>query len=245
MQYTLKDYYKRYRKFSRHTAQTAIAAARDAMEAGKPCYAINSPSNIYYNPSRNGRRWIENPSQGLRDKGFADEQGLRSIDHKGWFVDDLQSDVYRGQVFQLPAHKGKERFLAAFADPYNDAAYIDFSTVYDCAEDAARAADSMAEYTAEEERNYSEAYHQGSRYADLGAEVKESRSRCLALIREIKAQGKAFSPAICDTLKAHVRSYISDIKDAREKRDGLKNSTWTRYYAAFNEGAGEQIFKGV
>lgn len=117
--------------------------------------------------------------------------------------------------------------------------------------DAAIQADSIAEHEAEESREYDQAWQAGREYADLGEEVAHHRRDALALITEIKAvrlgvahleEEKSISiPAISATLREHVQSHISDIRDARKKRAELADSVWRDYHGAFNDGAGATV----
>ncbi len=82
--------------------------------------------------------WDESPE--LRNAGFADE--VVNLRHKGWFVsEEFQDEVARGVVFLLPHGK----FLAGIADPFNDGPHMLALETYSSKEDAARAADHIAE----------------------------------------------------------------------------------------------------
>lgn len=133
--------------------------------------------------------------------------------------------------------------------------YNDNPQDYDAARQAAHVADSMAQHAAEQEREYQSAYGAGSRYVDLGAQVDEWRKAILALGRDRRAaKGIGSYPAICDAVRKAMRDLISDISEARQEREKLREGAgigrestyafWTgdkRLRAAFNEGAGESI----
>ena len=250
MNYTLKDYFRRIRS-ARKTckAADAIRQAREWLESGKSPYKIPAPSPIYYNPAKDGCRWIENPENGLRVKGYADEMAQR-MNHKGWFIDDFQSEVYRGQVFQLPARDGKPRFLAGYEDAHgNDAAYIDFSAVFDDETEAAYAADRMAERDARETREYNEAWQAGSHYASLADDMKAEREdtrRLIAALREASPQAAVVTESaretICGVLRANIKRSLARLEKLRAERAALKANIWKDYSAAFNDGAGENVF---
>lgn len=92
-------------------------------------------------------RWHEKPEDTFRKVGFADEILPRFINHKGWYVDDFQSDVTRGVVFTLPSGRG---FLAACTDPWNKGpVIIDASWIIETKELAANAANDLARRYAE------------------------------------------------------------------------------------------------
>lgn len=102
----------------------------------------------------------------FRFVGFADEVEDARIRHTGWFGDDEGSghSMYRGVVFQIPARGGNTQYLAGVEWGEQGAkgrfetgrGWIDIGRgdIYESKEDAARAADSMAENAAEHEREY-------------------------------------------------------------------------------------------
>lgn len=250
MNYTLKDYYRRIRP-ARKTCKAvdAIRYAREYQASGKAPYYIDGRPSIFYNRANgDGCRWVEYPENGLRVKGYADEVAQR-IQHKGWFINDFQSEVYRGQVFQIPARNGLPRFLAGYEDAHgNNAALIDFSSFYDDETEAAYAADRMAERDAEKEREYNEAWQAGSRYAEAGEEIKQGRKaarRIIGALREAMKNTAPFTPetvkVICDNIRAGLRRELRGMQEAREERKELKSGVYRSQYEAFNEGAGENV----
>jgi len=83
---------------------------------------------------------------------YCDEvEGVR-IRHTGWFCDEYQDDKIRGIVARLPRGRG---FLAGWTMGTGMASGWE-GDVYETAQDAARAADSLAENMAEKEREYQE-----------------------------------------------------------------------------------------
>lgn len=70
-----------------------------------------------------------------------------SIQHTGWFIDDIQSDKIRGIVLRLNHGRG---FLAGWSMGAGMASVLSVD-IYDDELSAAYAADSMAEYAAEAE----------------------------------------------------------------------------------------------
>lgn len=101
----------------------------------------------------------------FRFVGFADEVG--PIDHTGWFGDDEGTGFHtcRGVVYQIPARNGEPVYLAGyewgesahgkrFASGGGSIEYGGRGDTYESKEEAARAADSLAEYAAEREREY-------------------------------------------------------------------------------------------
>lgn len=238
----MQKYYKRLRQ--RHNALEAFKLAKKWQASGKSEYNIPATNSIYYNPPcKNGEGFVENVSNGLRFKGYADEIN-RFIDHKGWYCDDVQCESLRGVVYQLPARKGKERFIYGYADPYNDdCAFLVFDIIED-EEYAARLADSVTEEHAEEQRGYNEAYFKGAQYAELKEEAIKERKKCLALIAAIKIErGRGASEIICSTLRKQVQRHIATIKSCREQAEALAEACYSWQAQAFNEGAGYKIIK--
>lgn len=100
----------------------------------------------------------------FRFVGFADE--VARIDHTGWYGDDEGSGytMMRGVVYQIPARDGSPLFLAGyewgegtgkrFTSGGGSIEYGGRGDTYESKEEAARAADSLAEYAAESEREY-------------------------------------------------------------------------------------------
>ncbi|MGH9931704.1 MAG: hypothetical protein ACREA9_21080 [Pyrinomonadaceae bacterium] len=75
-------------------------------------------------------------------------EGVR-IDHTGWFTDENGDwDKIRGLVFRLPRSRG---FLAAWSMGESMASGLDVD-IYDDEQDAARAANDLAEFVADQER---------------------------------------------------------------------------------------------
>lgn len=103
-------------------------------------------------------------SRPFRFVGYSDE--VLSLRHTGWFGDDEGSgfSVLRGVVFQIPARGGRSQYLAGVEWGENGArgkfesggGWIEIGRgdIYESKEDAARAADSLAENAAEVEREY-------------------------------------------------------------------------------------------
>lgn len=227
------------------TASLAYRYARADMAANKPRHrtlgrdAMRGGADFKIGSER--VFWCECPNDYLRRVGFADdvwrEQNNRMPRdiHSGWFLeDDGSNEKARGVVFQLPARKGETRFLYGVADPFNDGPAILSLDVVSDVTDAARWADQLAERYAEDERDRNRAWRAGQRFAELGDDIAEHRRDCLALIREIKAQGKTFGAAICEVLRDHVESHLRDIRKARDTRAELESSYG--HVDAFNEG---------
>lgn len=184
---------------------------------------------IEYNPKSadSGFRWIENVSAGLRVTPAHEIINLR---HTGYYVDSFCGDSQHGVVVQIPARNGKPVYFAGVSDPWNnDCARVDFSESYDCPEDAARAADGLAESDAEDMREYDENRQAGSKYAESLEEVRKSRRSFLAARKELKAlqAAKVESPELCKMLYAKLHSLADSWQAAKKQAAAL----WHEYEA--------------
>lgn len=195
---------------------------------------------ISYNPAtKDGLRWIENVSAGLRFHKFADEIS-RHINHTGWFIDNNQDEKLRGAVYLLPHGK----YLAGYADAYNnDCARIDFTTIHNDELSAALAADGIAENTARDERDYNEAWRAGYDYREAGEELTDARKAALELIHDVKSQRANGAPdSICKALRHSIQKMVKNVSKLQKKRAKLLHDAprWNAdLLAAFNDGKGE------
>ena len=187
------------------------------------------------------KRFIENTEKaGLREVGAAHEIVTRNtshcpIDHTGWFIDNYECETIAGYVWQLPARKGQPVYVVGYKDNNNEgAALIDFEAIYgayggdeykesDELRDAARAADSMAQYAAEKEREYQRQYEREQRIESIAEEIASERASIRALIADIRKAQLDDVPAICATLKGAIRNGLHAITELRSERDTLVN----------------------
>lgn len=205
MSLPLRHAYNHYRP--QNPAHRAFALARRDLARGDRHYD-SSPWTGHgtgRRPMNAKERWFEaSETAGFRLAGFADEV-LRSIRHRGWYVDESLDDVYRGVVYQLPARHGRTRYLYGYADPWNPgAAWLCFDPCDD-KDDAARWADRIAERCAEAEREYREREN-----ARLAAE--EARERLHALNRRTlrllaDARATSLPASVCEV----VRTALCDV----------------------------------
>lgn len=117
---------------------------------------------------------------GLRWK-WCDELGSSKVKHTGWWCDEYQDSKIRGLIMRLPKGRG---FLAGWSMGTSMASQVEISTIYSAPEQAALAADSMAENAAEKEREYQEqenarieAEEEAARLATM-AEEKQWEAEC-------------------------------------------------------------------
>jgi hypothetical protein len=173
-------------------------------------------------------------------------QNNRRDSHNGYYTgpDQDTDNLCIGVVIALPHGKFYPgyRFTGMDGGPV-----VDFSAVYDDKDDAARPAESMAEYAAEEEREYQTAWQAGSAWASEKAELEEAKRDLKALLIERrKVKGTEGYPALCAAIRGAVRSFVRDIEEARTNMRKLKSGDHKHlgFYpdddaiSAFNEGAG-------
>ncbi len=231
---------------STRTAEMALFNARKDIAEGKTRYPMHNQG--YGNPAFTIRsfenvRWIENPrAAGLRFVGYADE--LAGLRYTGHYSDDSQSETIRGVVFQIAGKDGKARFVPGYDNAINGKAdsngpcAVCFEEVfegegdvradsdhYGAHRDCARRADQLAEWLAEDERDYQEAASAGLRYHELADDIASTRKEALALLAERRAamaqsNGQAF-PTICGTIADKVRALYAEIQSMRAKRAEL------------------------
>jgi hypothetical protein len=228
----------------------AVARANAKRRYARP--AIWNPS---YTDSK-GRvwRWLERvDGSGLRVA--IENATAEATRHIGYYTDSDCGDSIHGVVLSTrDPESPKARFFAAVSDPHNAGAYRILWEAESDLRAAINEADRLAERSAEEERAYNAAFHAGSQWADLGAEIAEARKSALAILRDRKtARG---SDTLCAVIREKVESLLSDIRKAREQRESLaegdglpgRESWGLSFYtgdkglrAAFNDGAGAEV----
>lgn len=159
-------------------------------------------------------RWLEDTAAaGLRFVGWADDLP-GGPNHFGWFTradSDMDSEMLRGGVWQLPGRNGEARLVYGYAEfetrnqetnPGSAAVCVSdivrqpmrdqFGNLDETegARDAARWADGLAESQAEQSRDYDESYQAGRAAAEIDAELVETRRELLPLMAELRAERK-------------------------------------------------------
>ena len=210
------------------TSAQRLAAARVRAEKGAKHYGAGSHysdwRNVVARPfrvgngdfcralrSEDGRELYVDSFEALgwRQCGDSHDIAPRAVRHAGWYCDHHQSGLIRGAVVQIPARGGVPRYYAATYCTDWDAITIRLDDWSNEPEDCAYRADECARIEAEESR---EAYAKDQAEQDIEqareaihATNKEARE----LIREIKAAGAAFSPAICAALRGRLSDYLA------------------------------------
>lgn len=262
-------------------AARAMGEARRDVAAG--CTRYPAPVKPYPASAKqdDGCTYVEHPeSSGLRfvgrvqvdcgsRDGYWDKRG-----DSGWFTDpygDTSRDgagLCYGVVYQLPGRKGESRFVAGYQFGGCDGGpTLDLGRVYaesacdwnchpnnmESAHEAARAADSMAQRAAEQEREYQTAWAAGNRWSDMWQEVQDAAAELRAVLAERRAvKGTAGYPALCRAIRSHVTGLMSQIRKARATMAKLAEGEVEPLYFypgearlrdAFNEAAGNEVLK--
>jgi hypothetical protein len=164
-------------------------ALTEYIQAKYSQYGYRRSKAIEYNPESkdNHYRWVENIGDGLRKVGDAHEI-VKRLGHTGWFTNQFQDETVHGEVYQLPARGGIAQYVPAVNDPCNDdCACVDFTSVTDDKEDAARQSDSMAERWAEREREYQAEESAKIRLEEITTEIQDAYKDFRRVAREIRA----------------------------------------------------------
>jgi hypothetical protein len=258
----LKQNYKYWRGRNLR-AGIALNNARKDLAATPPKTRYPGGPVYGWNPSgKDGHRWVESlDASGLRFVKDAHE--IVSLRHTGWYSTANQDETYTGCVLQLPARNGCPLYVPAYEDPCNAGTYLvdptsltegpkggEWGGESTSLRDAAYAADSLAEHDAEEAREYSEVWQNGSWYASLGERIEIMRTEARALFAELKPIRAALSAAqvktdaTCKAIRLRIASLRESIEKANKEREELVDNIWDKdLQSAFNEGAGETVFK--
>lgn len=262
-------------------ATEALIAARVDVAKGKRRYPNTGKpyGAVCWQPGKPGIGFVHSlDGAGMRLVGrvAVECDGRRGIwddsGKTGWLTDpygDVDTGHCWGEVYQLPARDGKARFVAGYVmgGCSDDLPTVDLGTIYEsadateareesAAQDAARAADHMAQRAAEKERDYQTAWQAGSYYSDTLEELATLRKSVLATLRDIKGACTRLSD-LPDTVKARLRASIeSDLETRADLQnrlaslaegDGADRADYLSFYpdaeakAAFNEGAGRAV----
>ena len=165
---------------------------------------------------------------GLRLVGdAADILPHRAAGGCNWYADNHQDAVIKSAVLQLPARNGAPRYVPATYCTDWDGATCYPLDWYDTQEEAARAAASYAEQEAEQSRDYYARDRAEQDTAEAREEIHRINAEALALVREIKKQGRAFSPAICQALRGQLLEFMSDRREQFAIIDARAADYWS------------------
>jgi hypothetical protein len=177
------------------------------------------PGN-WNNPYKNGVYFASKLSAlPGRFVGYADEIEYSTVNHSGWFTDDMQDGKLRGLVMQLPAKNGTPRYYPAIESSDWDTVTAWPLENHDRARDAASSADREAEIAAEKEREYYEKDQAEQRVIEARELIRETKRELLQLLREyrpFRKSAKFAKSSLCDVIRARINSHLQEIAEARE-----------------------------
>lgn len=152
---------------------------------------------------------------GFRDVGAASDI-VRSLPD-GYYTDEFQDGTYSGHVWQLPARSGEPQYIAGYAE--TDAGYVCLDctagrlNVYAEKEDAARAADGLAESNAETEREYQYRWRKATdaddAVTDACEQLRKKRDAYRNTLHAFLDARQARAQVAADALRAELRAIAS------------------------------------
>lgn len=188
------------RPFKRQPAAGRWARDYTGPKAGRPYYIDSLEAT--------GWRMTGDASDVLRNAG-----AWRAADGCNWYADNYQYAVIKSAVLQLPSRAGVPVYIpATYCTDWDGATCYPLDR-YDTPEDAARAAAGYAEKEAEESREYYAKDRAEQDITEAREQIHRINAQALALAREIKQQGQAFSPAICSALHGRLLGFIADRRE--------------------------------
>lgn len=203
-----------------------------------------------------GLVYFEKPGEVFRNIKPAHEVGGRynRLDiPRGYYGDNDSGNLCVAYVVQLRGRNGEAFFLPGFRFEESDDSGLTIDTrgrAFESAKgdnweqaerEAARAADSLAESHAEQEREYDSAWQAGRQWAELKEEEEGQRTQALAILAERRAArglNPAAFPSICEALRGQIKKACRRIAKSRKERAELVDSIYRESHkAAFCDGA--------
>lgn len=185
----------------------------------KPQPAAGRWATDYTGPKANRPYYIDSlEATGWRMTGDASDVlrsagAWRAADSCNWYADNDHSETIKSAVLQLPSRDGSPVYIpATYCSDWDGATCYPLDQ-YDTPEDAARAAAGYAETEAEKSREWQARDRAEQDEAEARHEIHRINVEALALAREIKQQGRAFSPAICSALRGQLLEFIADRRE--------------------------------
>lgn len=199
----------------------------------KPKFISYGPEWTPENRKYERYRWVENPENGLRLHGKVHEvtpDGYSHpiVKHTGWFIDNYQSETVHGLVFRLPSRHGVSQFVPAVSDPFGNGACLDFRSVTDDLVQAIRNADTMAEWYAEDAREYDAKECARTRQEEIESEIKDLYAQSRALCSEIRANCDKLAglAELRKLIRSAIRQTRSEVRKLRAEWRKLDNDYW-------------------
>lgn len=171
---------------------------------------------------------------GLRDAGFSD-QILPRPRHNGYYADAYCDEVYRGQVWRLPARDGAERFICGYVEQNSGCAILDTDGAGNIwvggdASDAARYADRLAERMAEESREDSERAQEADAARNSAEQatqaIREARAGHSAMIRAAAESTRDTARVVlrmaAQKARREAAAAVAELRAARETMEELR-----------------------
>lgn len=161
----------------------------------------------------------------------------RGMKHTGWYADNWHDDLMRGAVCKMRTSRGIYYIPATYCTGWdgtihymNDAVLVSKGgDEYDhdqAIREAARSADHWAEREADEAREYHAKDQAEQKIEAAREEIHDINQRALALIREIKAAGKSYTPAVCDAIRATLQGAVDKRRRAFRRIDRFTDNPW-------------------
>lgn len=203
-----------------------------SLPAGKLSKRLVDRKNGFCGPYYHAPKPLTRPTMG-EDNGrafYLESQGMPGlrwewcddvarVGHSGWFTNEFQDEKLRGLIFQLPHGRG---FLAGYSAGSGMYSVFEYS-VYPDKTDAAYAADSLAEFMAEQQREYEERENEKQEVADARELIAESRAFCRHLIQQYKRDRRVVGSTIIRAAVVNsVSACLASIRKARATIERLE-----------------------
>lgn len=231
--------YRYWRERGEGATEALLRACQDS-EAERVRWPNRHGLGSYGNsPNDRGGRWIESPeAAGLRFVGFSDE--LCRLDYTGWHdMPEGDGELYRGAVYQLPARHGRPVYVEGVrhgsggrrGSGWRDACgsrtapaivYLGERHIGEDSEgeeakrDAARGADSEAEFLAESARDYQEAWRSGRDIAERLEEAEAEAEAARDLARSIAGESGKAAAIVWQQVRQRLKAAGRQKREARE-----------------------------
>lgn len=191
--------------------------------------------------------WLDSHDDAPGFRTMKDAHELLNLRHTGWFTDHDGSETAIGTVsvlrlgkwaYAVPGYTHSS--MASNTLRFDDAQRIPAKEAWDntgdkfavteafedIMRDVAHAADHLAQKYAEDCKEGDTEALAESRIEQYRDDIATAREAIKELIQEIRQHGKAFSPAICNTLRKKLRDEWQCVQDWRE---GIKELTKSPY----------------
>lgn len=171
-------------------------------------------------------RYVENLTGYFRNVEKASD--IIRMDHTGWYVDNFQDSTCHGIVVQLPARNGKPVYLYGVTDPWNkNTGMIAWrqSEWTDDKKEAARWADSQAEYYAEFCREDEARESAKAEIEEAKKRIKEIRIDRKAIMADVRQSG-LLRPKICEAVRSQVQELMEESRTLYKRIKKLEDNYW-------------------